>query len=336
MGQRLVEKGESGPERGAEGWGLSSSIIQLGKWWEIQREPTNESILPNDLDWFRAESARSYEEYADTSSTAQVNPQQFTTGIMKLAEQAGTRIILGTVQSIDCRNRNGVFSDTKPLAAHDNWSQKQVASVTCTDKVTAQQHTIIAATVVLAAGPWTPMLLPKLRMSPVRAHSIAIKVRKSVSAYCLLTQITLRDIMRTSSGTKSKILSLEIYSRPNNEVYICSQGDINDPLPPPSETVVVSAQSCQEIIDAATSVSDELREGCVEGRRACYLPTIEAGVTNDPLMGHTGLEGLLLATGHSCWGILNAPITGKMISELLFDKELRCVPAGTLDPRNVL
>ena len=256
--------------------------------------------------------------------------------MVRLAEQAGARIILGTVESINCRDRDGESTDTNPLAAHDNWSQKKVASVTYTDKVTATKHTILAATVVLAAGPWTPALLPKLRMCPVRAHSISIKVKKPVSAYCLFTEITLRGSLGTSSSTKTKTISPEIYSRPNNEVYICSQGDTNAPLPSPTETVIVSAQSCQEIIDAVASVSDELREGYVTGRRACYLPTIEAGVSKDPLVGHTGLEGLLLATGHSCWGILNAPITGKMISELLFDDELRCVQAGTLNPINIL
>jgi glycine/D-amino acid oxidase-like deaminating enzyme len=72
------------------------------------------------------------------------------------------------------------------------------------------------------------------------------------------------------------------------------------------------------------------------GRQACYLPTIDVGVSSDPLVGHTELEGLLLATRHSYWGILNAPAIGKVISELVFDGEVSCTEAGNCDPRKIL
>ena len=68
VGQRPLENSEAE----ANGWDPSSSNIQLGKWWKRERELGNQSILPDDLDWFRDESATSYEEFADTSSTAQV------------------------------------------------------------------------------------------------------------------------------------------------------------------------------------------------------------------------------------------------------------------------
>lgn len=80
----------------------------------------------------------------------------------------------------------------------------------------------------------------------------------------------------------------------------------------------------------------ELRDGHVAGRRACYLPVMNAGVRSDPLIGNTGVEGLLLATRHSCWGISNAPATGKVISELVLDGEVSCTEVGHLDPRNIL
>lgn len=298
------------------------------------------SVLPGDLDWFKAESAQSYQEFAVASSTAQVHPYHFTTSILKLAEQAGARLIFGTVEHINCCDKDGVPSDSTPLAASDDWSQKKVVSITYSEKGNSKKkNTIPASTVVLAAGPWSTMLLPKLRMSVLRAHSISIKLQRPVSAYCLFTEITIRKSSRpatrstSSEASSSKTISAEIYARPNNEVYICSQGDQDVPLPAPNETVAISVKSCQEILDAAASVSDELANGQVTGRRACYLPTIEPSMSNDPLVGYTGLEGLLLATGHSCWGILNAPATGKILSELIFDGEASCVRASNLDPR---
>ena len=83
------------------------------------------------------------------------------------------------------------------------------------------------------------------------------------------------------------------------------------------------------------SVSDKLRNGKVTGRRACYLPTLNIGARSDPLVGQTELAGLVLATGHSCWGISNAPATGKAISELIIDGKVSCMDVASLDPRKI-
>jgi FAD dependent oxidoreductase len=103
------------------------------------------------------------------------------------------------------------------------------------------------------------------------------------------------------------------------------------PLPPPTNAVDVSSQSCQEIIDAATRVSDELRDGCVTGKRATYLPVTDGGVRSEPLIGYTGVEGLVLAARHSCWGIQNAPAAGKVMSKVSLDGVVSCANVGNLD-----
>jgi glycine/D-amino acid oxidase-like deaminating enzyme len=317
-----------------------NSTISLGKWWSGDRKGA--SVLPDDLNWFDVEAAQAYEEFADTSSTAQVHPVHFTNCMAKLAEQGGARVILGTVEHINCGGVHSASVDSAPLSSCQDLTQKKVVSLTYTDKATSEKCTLQASTVVLAAGPWTPTLLPQVQMSPLRAHSVTLRLKQPVSAYCLFTEIKISQPPRRpaypkpSVSSSSKTVSLEIYARPNNEVYICGQGDFNIPLPSPTDVVEVSSQSCQEIIDAATSVSDELRDGLVTGRRACYLPMMDAGVRSDPLVGYTGVEGLLLATRHSCWGILNAPATGKVISELILDREVSCTEIGNLDPRKVL
>jgi len=186
------------------------------------------------------------------------------------------------------------------------------------------------------------MLFPAVRMSPVRAHSITIKLKEPVSAHCLFTSIALTGYSQPSifphmsSSSPTKTISVEIYARPNNEVYICGQGDFDIPLPSPTDPVTVSPQSCREITDAVSSVSELLRHGQVTGRRACYLPTMDAHAGSGPLVGPTEVGGLLLATGHSCWGVSNAPATGRVISEFIFDGEVSCLEVGNLDPRELL
>ena len=305
--------------------------IDLGKWWA--RDQKKSSVLPDDLDWFDYKSAQAYEEFADTSSTAQVHPFQFTNSMARLAEQRGARIIMGKVEHLNCCNANGVSENSSPLTSFDDLTQKRVASVTYVDKTTSEQHTLPATTVVLAAGPWTPSLFPKVRIHPLRAHSVSIKLQRPVSAYCLFSDIRLGDSRQAFGAAKP--ISLEIYARPNNEVYICGQGDLDIPLPAPGNAVEISSDSCHDIINAAMSVSEELRNGKVTGRRACYLPTLDVGASSDPLVGHTELAGLVLATGHSCWGISNAPATGKAVSELILDGKVSCMDVASLDPRRI-
>ena len=48
--------------------------------------------------------------------------------------------------------------------------------------------------------------------------------------------------------------------------------------------------------------------------------------------GDPGLAGAYVATGHSVWGILNAPATGEAMAELIADGAARTVDSGALQP----
>jgi len=52
-----------------------------------------------------------------------------------------------------------------------------------------------------------------------------------------------------------------------------------------------------------------------------------------PLIGQvTGVKGAYVATGHSCWGILNAPATGAALAELIVDGRSKIVDLTPFDP----
>jgi len=78
-----------------------------------------------------------------------------------------------------------------------------------------------------------------------------------------------------------------------------------------------------------------MRDGEVLVRQACYLPQVERG-SGAPLIGLTGRKGVYLAAGHTCWGIQNAPATGKVVSEFVFDGKSVSAEVRSLDPRRVL
>lgn len=278
--------------------------------------------IPKGLDWVAADCARSYYEMGTPNNTAQVHPYQFTTAMAQLAEDAGAEFILGSVTSIDK-------------------SDGAVRSVTYNDKATSETHTIPATDVIISAGPWTRNIYPPAPISALRAHSVTIRPSKPISAYALFTEISLppsfgqTDTFQRSKRPHSKQVTPEIYARPNNEAYACGEGDTMVPLPKTTADVVTDDSRCQDIIDYVSSISDELRDGEVTARQACYLPNVQAA-SGGPLIGETGVKGLLMAAGHTCWGIQNGPGTGKLISEFVFDGKAKSANISSLDPRKVL
>ncbi len=52
-----------------------------------------------------------------------------------------------------------------------------------------------------------------------------------------------------------------------------------------------------------------------------------------PLIGFVpGVAGAYVATGHSVWGILNAPATGEAMAELITEGAARTVDLSPFDP----
>ncbi len=274
--------------------------------------------IPNELNWVSADSVPSYNAMAEASETAQVHPYQFTTSMAKLAEEKGVQVILGSVLSI-------------------GKSGNAVNSITYEDKATSQTLTVPATDVIIAAGPWTKSVYPSAPISALRAHSVTIRPSKQLSPHALFTEILfpITNPSTKSKGSHGKIVTPEIYPRPNNEAYACGEGDNLVPLPKTSADVETDDARCQDIIDQVSSISDELRGGEVTVRQACYLPNVEAA-SGGPLIGETGVKGLLIAAGHTCWGIQNGPATGKLISEFVFDGEAKSAKISSLDPRKVL
>lgn len=258
--------------------------------------------IPKDLDWLAPEGIQSYEKMGDPSTTAQVHPYLFTTSMAALAEEKGAKIVFGTATRI-------------------NQHANAVSSVTYTAKDSGTEHTLPADTVILTAGPWTPTIYPSVPVSALRAHSITIRPARPVSAYCLFTSIDMPH-----GGTAAP----EIYARPNDEVYACGEGDTLIPLPASTDLVACDEGRCADIAEQVRSVSAELRDGEVTARQACYLPNVRGG--GGPLVGATRVGGLLVGTGHTCWGIQNGPGTGKCLSEIVWEGSVRSAEVGSLSP----
>jgi glycine/D-amino acid oxidase-like deaminating enzyme len=276
--------------------------------------------IPQDLDWIVPEGTTAYSEMGNPNTTAQVHPYQFTTSMASLAEEKGVKIILGAVMAID-------------------YTRNHVKSVTYEEKGSGKIHTLPATDVIIAAGPWSSHIFPEAPIDAIRAHSVTIKA--DVSPYAVFTEINLPPNFGRPAGAnnkpkrkRSKTVSPEIYARPNGEVYACGEGDMQLPLPKTSDQVQVDDARCADLVAYVSHISDTLRDGEVLTRQACYLPSVSDG--GGPLIGFTGIKGLLMATGHTCWGIQNSAATGKLVSEFLWEGKAKSASVESLDPRKWL
>ena len=79
-----------------------------------------------------------------------------------------------------------------------------------------------------------------------------------------------------------------------------------------------------------SAMAPVLASAKILSRQACYRPVTRDGM---PLIGRIpGVEGAYVATGHSVWGMLNAPATGEAMAELILDGAARRVDLARFAP----
>ncbi|KAK5663101.1 hypothetical protein OQA88_6517 [Cercophora sp. LCS_1] len=283
--------------------------------------------LPADLDWVNPSLLRYYEQMGGpgATETAQVHPFQFTNAIADLARAKGVDIRLGArATKLNHSKENGV------------------RSVDYLDRTTSTTHSIDDVTdIVVTAGPWTGKLLPKTRIEGLRAHSVVFSA--DVTPHAVFTDIQLpSDYIpehRAKVGQKRRHKSRvdpEIYARPNGEVYACGEPDSSVPLPDTTDLVQCDEAQCDDLVAYISTVSPVLAAAPVKAKQACYLPRhMRFGEERAPLIGPSLVEGLWIASGHTCWGIQNGPATGCLMAEMLFEGEAKSADISKLDPRRL-
>jgi glycine/D-amino acid oxidase-like deaminating enzyme len=131
---------------------------------------------------------------------------------------------------------------------------------------------------------------------------------------------------RTKEG---KVLDPEIYPRPRGEVYVCGMTE-EVAVPDDPQQIIPRPEATAMLQRVAGSVSSVLADAEIEVAQACFLPCSEDGV---PVIGKIpNVDGAYVATGHSCWGILNAPATGASLAELIVDGVSTTVDLKPFDP----
>ncbi len=231
-------------------------------------------------------------------TTAQVNPMEFTQGLMSAAEARGARLVSGAVQEVVLspggRRVKGVLVDNEMLKA---------------DKV------------VIAMGPWTILAcewLPLPAIYGLKGHSLVLRYTPP-EPHALFVEF------ETNTGIQTP----EVMPRSDGTTYVCGlSGD--EPLPVDPSLVNVEPGVCDRLRAITTTFSPPLGAAEVLAEQACYRPVAEDGL---PLIGRIpGVKGAFVATGHSVWGMLNGPATGEVMAELIIDGMATAVDIAPFNP----
>ncbi|CAA0832813.1 FAD-dependent oxidoreductase family protein [Striga hermonthica] len=227
-----------------------------------------------------------------TETTAQVHPQLFTkTLLAKAVEEYGLKVVIGKVEKV------AVEEGKAKAVALEGGGEIETDAV------------------VLALGPWTgkfSLLGSLFRVYGLKAHSIVLEPGDpgAITPHALF--------LSYYPAQGGKPMDPEVYPRPTGEVYICGMS-VEADVPDDPEQVTPVHESIQVLKTVARNVSTQLGEGeaRVKAEQACFLPCTDDSL---PVIGQVpGIEGCYVATGHSCWGILNGPATGAAVSELVMD-----------------
>jgi glycine/D-amino acid oxidase-like deaminating enzyme len=221
--------------------------------------------------------------------TAQITPAEF---VDKMLEKHRKRIklVLGTCQ--------GVVTDqgSEP-------ERRKVTAIRYTDKTTGEDSILPCDAVIVSAGPWScaaedwfPGEL-ELPMEGIKSTSIVWKRPKDKDVDA--TALFCADDRRF--GTH-----LEVYPRPNGEIYICGIGGSDyiskEDLKEGAFRQVCEADDAR--VDAAKNAFGEMstlykQDGELETTQACMRPCPPDA---KPYMGKIpGVEGAYINAGHNCW-----------------------------------
>ena len=237
-------------------------------------------------------------QFGSRANTAQVQPAAFTTGMMRAAEARGAELRLGNVTGLLRRGGDvvGVNLDGEALEGD---------------------------AVVIAMGPWSVLAAKWLPLPPVlglKGHSIIFDTGTAIPPEALFLEY---------AETTRSILAPEIFPRADGTTYVCAISS-DAPLPTDPDLVIPDDGAIDRLKTLCQRISPVLASSRILSSQACFRPVTQDGL---PLIGAIpDAPGAYVATGHSVWGILNAPATGEAVAELILDGATRAVDLSSFSP----
>jgi glycine/D-amino acid oxidase-like deaminating enzyme len=252
---------------------------------------------PGDASWL-SDSVTVSQALGSPETTAQVHPAMFTAAMMQAAAAQGADWRIGRVTDLatDAGTVTGVLVDGATIAGD---------------------------AVVIAMGPRSVLAaawLPLPAVFGLKGHSLVFETGTEVPAEAAFLEC------REASGA---VQTPELFPRPDGTTYVCAISS-EAPLPVDPAEVAPDKGALERLEKMCGDISPVLGRAKILARQACYRPVTRDGL---PLVGRVpGIAGAYVATGHSVWGILNAPATGEAMAELITDGAAHTVDLSPFDP----
>ena len=181
--------------------------------------------------------------------------------------------------------------------------------------------TVIPADVcVVAMGPWST------RASEWFDVDVPMTGVKSVSIVYDASSAVAKEPAALFCAEDANGCHLEVYPRSTGEVYVCGCGgseyvDESRLLPggdlDRAERVSPDASRVAAASASFAGLSASVGAGGPKKTQSCMRPCPPDAL---PILGGVpGTDGAYMCCGHNCWGILWAPVSGKIVSELVVD-----------------
>jgi glycine/D-amino acid oxidase-like deaminating enzyme len=251
-----------------------------------------------DLGWM-ADTVTVAQALGSPETTAQVHPRLFTKAMMRAAERQNAELRRGRVTGIVQRDGRAIGVDIGGDVVEGD-------------------------AVVIAMGPWSllaALWLPLPAVYGLKGHSLVFDTRDQIPA-----EAAFLEYREPASGA---VLTPEVFPRSDGTTYVCGiSGEEILPLDP--ARVTPDGGAIYRLEAMCRAISPVLEKAPILARQACYRPITRDGL---PLIGPVpDVAGAYVATGHSVWGILNAPATGEALAELIVDGAPRTIDLAPLDP----
>ncbi len=251
------------------------------------------------VDWV-AEDVMLDRRLGTTETTAQVHPRLYTQAMMRAAEANGAKLVGGEVTGIVRNKESGRVEGVEVDGAR-----------------------MECDAVVIAMGPWSILAsrwLPLPAVFGLKGHSLVFDTREAIPADALFLEFQEATGMMSSS---------EVFPRTDGTTYVCGISS-ESPVPLDPSDVTPDPGAIERLEAMCRAISPTLRDAKILARQACYRPVTEDGL---PLIGEVpDAPGAYVATGHSVWGILNAPATGEAMAELIVDGAATTVDLSRFNP----
>jgi glycine/D-amino acid oxidase-like deaminating enzyme len=186
--------------------------------------------------------------------------------------------------------------------------------------VEVDARVIEADAVVIAMGPWSVLAAQWMSLPPVfglQSPSLVYDTGTDVPADALFLEYPDEGV------------SIEVFPRDDGTTHITAFSD-QAALPLDPAAVTPDPQAIDRLQAIAERLSPAFRSERIVARQSCFRPVTQDGV---PFVGAVpGSKGAYIATGHSVWGILNAPATGEALAELIADGAARSTDLAPFNP----